>query len=259
MVHIALITLSDRGAMVAERLSGAISGAEVFLHESVDGEHIGSRFESIVALTQMIFHRYQGLVYIAPCGVVVRAVAPKLKHKTTDPAVVVVDVCARFAVSLLSGHEGGANDLTLRVANLLGAEPVITTTTEAEKDLVVGIGCRRGTPSESIVAAVKAALDEAGLDLGHVRVIASADIKSDEEGLLIAARQLGLPLRLISSHEISNTARDFQRSDFVWEKVNLPAVAEPAALLAGRRTRLVLTKRKYNGVTVAVAKEDCSW
>ena len=51
--------------------------------------------------------KYDGLVYIAPCGVVVRAIAPFLEHKTKDPAVVVVDVGGRWAVSLLSGHEGG--------------------------------------------------------------------------------------------------------------------------------------------------------
>ena len=77
---------------------------EMFLHETVDNEHVGKRFHSVVALTGEIFDRYGGLVYVAPCGVVVRAVAANIRHKTTDPAVVVVDVYARFAVSLLSGH-----------------------------------------------------------------------------------------------------------------------------------------------------------
>jgi cobalt-precorrin 5A hydrolase len=225
----------------------------------VGNEHSGERFRSIIELTHDIFDRYAGLVYVAPCGVVVRAVAPNLEHKTTDPAVVVVDVCARFAVSLLSGHEGGANDLTLQVANILGAEPVITTTTEARRNLIVGIGCKRGTPAEKIIDAVEEGLREAGLDSDHVRLLASADIKSDEAGLIAAAQKLGLPLRFIGSDEIRNTPLDFGQSDFVQEKVNLPAVAEPAALLAGRRTRLVLNKRRYDGVTVAVARESCSW
>ena len=84
-------------------------------------------------LTEQIFASYTGLVYIAPTGVVVRAIAPLLRHKTTDPAVVVVDVGGRWAVSLLSGHEGGANELAVTVANILGAEPVVSTTTEAVK------------------------------------------------------------------------------------------------------------------------------
>ena len=59
------------------------------------------------------------------------------------------------------------------------------------------------------------------------------------------------------SGKIRGFTGNFEHSDFVHQKVNLPAVAEPAALMAGRRTRLVLKKRTFNGVTVAVARENC--
>ena len=184
-----------------------------------------------------------GLYTLLHTGVVVRAIAPFIESKTKDPAVVVVDVGGRWAVSLLSGHEGGANDLAITVANAISAEPIITTTTEALKTLIVGVGCRRGTTSEKIVAAIKDALTEADLEISQVRLLSSAEIKSDEQGLLQAARELGLPLRFISSDEIREFAGNFEHSDFVREKVNLPAVAEPAALMAGRRTRLVPEKK----------------
>jgi len=258
-VKIAVVTLSSEGAAVAMRLAEGFPDADVFLHEGVGVQWQGHRFESIVTLTKKIFDRYQGLVYVAPCGVVVRALAPNLKHKKQDPGVVVVDVWPRYAVSLLSGHEGGANDLAVAVANIIGAEPVVTTTTDAKKNLIVGIGCRRGTEAARIVAAVKAGLDEVKATIEQVRLLASADIKADEQGLIDGAAELGLPLRLIPSHEIRNSKKQFQRSDFVDEKVNLPAVAEPSALLAGRRTKLILRKRKFNGVTVAVAQESCLW
>jgi cobalt-precorrin 5A hydrolase len=90
-----------------------------------------------------------------------------------------------------------------------------------------------------------------------VRLLASADVKAQEEGLMEAARRLGVPLRIVPSEEIRAAGRDFARSDFVMEKVDLPAVAEPAALLAGRRTRLLLPKTARDGVTVAVAVENC--
>ena len=57
-------------------------------------------------------------------------------------------------ISLVSGHEGGANDLALRLANLIGAEPVISTSSEALKRIIVGVGCRRGTCAEWIMAAI---------------------------------------------------------------------------------------------------------
>ena len=62
---------------------------------------------------------------------------------------------------------------------------------------------------------------------------------------------------LIPADEIRHTAFVFQHSDFVQQKVDLPAVAEPAALLAGRRTQLLLRKQVLHGVTVAIARENC--
>ena len=60
-------------------------------------------------------------------GICVRTIAPCVKNKYTDPAVVCVDSTGKFAISVLSGHIGGANELTHQVANILGAEPVVTT------------------------------------------------------------------------------------------------------------------------------------
>jgi len=217
------------------------------------------RFSKIAELTAALFPVCRGLVYAAPCGVVIRALAPLIKSKYGDPAVVVLDVGGRWAVSLLSGHEGGANDLAIRVANLTGAEPVITTTTEALKSVIVGIGCRRGTKAERIVAAVREALAGAGITLEEVRLLASADVKADEAGLLAAAETLGVPIRFLPAAEIQASTREFSHSDFVAEKVNLPAVAEPAALLAGRRTQFICRKKTTNGITIALAREGFSW
>lgn len=121
----------------------------------------------------------------------------------------------------------------------------------------MGVGCRRGTGAEAIVAVIRVALDAAGCELARVRLLASADLKADEEGLFLAARLLGVPLRLIAADEIVGTIREFQHSQFVQDKVDLPAVAEPAALLAGRRTKLLLQKTIIQGVTVAIAQENC--
>ncbi len=260
-MKIAVISLSREGARLAIRLAAGWPECDVFVHESVtdvpggDQTIAGRRFDRLVALSGELFPAYRGLVYIAPVGAVVRAVAPWLRHKTVDPGVVVLDVGGRWAVSLVGGHEGGANQLALAVANILGAEPVISTTTEAVKDLIVGVGCRRGAEASAIVAAVEEALPLAGCRVEQVRLLASADIKADEPGLAEAARQLGLPLRLIAAEEIRHTIRAFEHSAFVEEKVDLPAVAEPAALLAGRRTRLVLPRQILHGVTVAIARE----
>ena len=254
----ALISLSDEGASIVNRLKAGLGDVDVFLHEKVSESFEGRRFKSIITLTSEIFALYDGLVYAAPCGIVVRALAQNIGHKTTDPGVVVVDVLGRFAVSLLGGHEGGANNLAVTVSNIIGAEPVITTTTEALKTVIVGIGCRRGVKAKAIVDAIDLALSKAGVERAEVRLLSSADIKKNEKGLLEAARILNIPLRFIRSEEIRSSGRAFARSEFVEKKVNLPAVAEPAALLAGRRTRLILPKMKSSAVTVALARESSS-
>ena len=288
----ALITLSDEGARLLAPLTGRLPEARLFIHESVRDESTrcepvrnettarqdsaphkanrsdskseleaptAERFARIAELTASLFPVCRGLVYAAPCGVVIRAIAPLIKGKFEDPAVVVLDAGGRWAVSLLSGHEGGANDLAIRVANLTGAEPVVTTTTEALKSVIVGIGCRQGTPAERIVAAVREILAEAGIAMEEVRLLASTDVKADEAGLLAAAETLDIPIRFIAAEEIRASLREFSHSDFVAKKVNLPAVAEPAALLAGRRTRFICRKKTYNGITIALAREGFSW
>ncbi|MGC8660473.1 MAG: cobalt-precorrin 5A hydrolase [Desulfomonilaceae bacterium] len=253
----AVITFSHEGAMLAGKLGLKFPEWGIYLHENVPGNFEFQRFPSVFELVSNVFNDYSGLVFIGPCGIAVRSVAPHLRHKTQDPAVVVVDVMARWAISLVSGHEGGANDLALVVGNVLGAEPVISTTTEALKNLIVGVGCRKGISSAEVVRAVKETVAQAGLDLTRVRLLSSVDIKSDEQGLLFASKQLGIPLRFISSEEIRNCSQEFQQSEFVMNSVNLPAVAEPSALLAGRRTTLLVRKTIFNGVTIAVAMENC--
>ena len=237
-------------------LADKLGDCQVYLHDCVTEPLEAERFPAVVKLTEKIFSQYPRHIFVAPCGVVVRAIAPMIQHKLTDPAVVVIDVGGRYAVSLLSGHEGGANQLALEAANAIGADPVISTTTEAVKTLIVGVGCRRGAKAENIVGAIREALAKAGACVEDVRYLASAYLKADEEGLLQAGRELGLSLRFLSADEILSTTKHFGRSQWVADRVKLPAVAEPSALLAGRRTKLILPKTIINGVTVAIARES---
>jgi precorrin-3B C17-methyltransferase len=263
-VKTAIITLSEHGARLARQLAAKLGDCRIYVHSGVASavaeRGAVTQFEHITDVSRELFDaKCGGLVYIAPTGLVVRAIAPCIKSKLSDPAVVVVDVGGRWSISLLSGHEGGANELAMDVANALAAEPVVTTTTEAAKDIIIGVGCRKGVAAGKIIQAIRQALAAANVPLERVRMIASADIKSGEAGLLEACTALKTPLRLVSSDEIRGSTAAFTRSEFVEAKVNLPAVAEPCALLSGTRTRLLLPKQKYGDVTVALAQEtvDC--
>ncbi len=251
----AVITLSDDGLILANHIVQNLPDCTLYLHQAIQTHLPVKRFERVVALSEQIFTQYTNLVYIMPTGVVVRAIAAQVHHKLKDPAVVVVDVGGHWAVSLLSGHEGGANHLAMQVANAVQVEPIVTTTTEAVRRLIVGIGCRKGMSAARIIEAIQQGLTLIQYSLEDVRLIATAEPKKNEAGLIEAAQQLELPLRVLSSQIIRHTFQTFEVSEFVQEKVNLPAVAEPSALLAGTNTRLILPKQRFEGITVAIAEE----
>src|SRR5690606_23661107 len=85
---------------------------------------------SIRLLLPDMFAKYDGIVSVISLGAMVRMIGPIMKNKKVDPAVVCVDDRGQFAISVLSGHVGGANDLTNLVAEKLGALPVITTASD---------------------------------------------------------------------------------------------------------------------------------
>lgn len=83
------------------------------------------------------------LLFVTASGVAVRSVAPLIKDKSTDPAVIVMDEKGRRVVSLLGGHEAGANELANRIAEIVGAEPVVTTATDANKLNAIDVFTRK--------------------------------------------------------------------------------------------------------------------
>ena len=91
---------------------------------------------------ELHFQSSDALIFIGACGIAVRSIAHLIAGKTKDPAVLVVDECGKFAISLLSGHLGGANSLALRAAEILGAEPVVTTATDLHSRFAVDVFSR---------------------------------------------------------------------------------------------------------------------
>ena len=85
------------------------------------------------------FAQSDAIIFIGACGIAVRSIAPFVSSKKTDPAVVVIDEQGKFAISLLSGHIGGANELTEEISNLLHATPVITTATDINNKFAVDV------------------------------------------------------------------------------------------------------------------------
>lgn len=129
----AILALTAQGARTARRVRAALPNADVFLSKRVAADTDDVRtFSRITQVTAEVFAQYDALVFIMAAGIVVRSIAPLVRDKLADPAVVVLDEQARHVISLLSGHVGGANALARQLAVALGGEPVITTATDVE-------------------------------------------------------------------------------------------------------------------------------
>ena len=364
-MKLAVISFTRRGENVCEKLMGAMNVAGVECR-GYTGRKTGNTnlalqtvSGSLSEWTGQQFAACDGLIFIGAAGIAVRLIAPYLKDKLTDPAVIVVDEAGQFAISLLSGHVGGANRLTEWTAEILNAVPVVTTASDVRgrtaidvwaadhglvltdrklakeiaaalldgetvgyfsdypisqpegtgyeadvvhrlnvwvtcrrqeapgmydllkeqtvahqqptselpcqkaeflrlvpKNLVLGIGCRRGTPGDVIETAVRETLEEHHLDIRGVSGAASIDLKKDEAGLLETAAGLGISFSTYSSEELAAVQGDFSESGFVRQVTGVGNVCERSALCcAGTGGRLIVKKQVHNGVTVAVAEK----
>jgi len=358
-VKTAVVAVTGRGAAVAVRVSAALAeipGAEVdlILPAKFAGAYPGAQpyNRPLGELCGEWFGRYRALVMVMALGIVFRLLAPLVKDKRTDPAVVVMDEGGQFAVSALSGHLGGANDLARHLQRRLGCRAVITTATDVHglpavdllardfnlamepfemvravnaaivngepvhfyaeagpagpwpgkikplplecyhpgrragglhvfitnkiiaeapdgslflrpRNLVVGLGCRRGVGAAAVKAAVAEALDRAGRSLSSVRLLATVDIRAGEDGLVRAAVEMKLSLVFFTREEIAGVFRlrgeELTFSQYVFDKIGVGGVCEPVALLAAPAAKLILKKKSLNGVTVAVAGEAWPW
>ena len=118
----AVIAFTDAALHIADRICSGLEGAELYDNRKVCG--------GVKSRMGFLFETYGGIVFVCAAGIAVRLIAPYIRDKVKDPAVVVVDDMGKFAVSLLSGHIGGANDLSREISALIGCQAVITTASD---------------------------------------------------------------------------------------------------------------------------------
>jgi len=132
----AIICLTERGAELAVKLSRLMPPAAIFIPERLQGNYKNGDLGSVQFFSHWkhtfseVYSKYKKIICIMAAGIVVRSLADLISSKFSDPAVVVVDEAGRFAVSLLSGHVGGANLLAEQTAVCLNGQAVITTATD---------------------------------------------------------------------------------------------------------------------------------
>lgn len=370
-MRIAILALSRGGLVTARRIARIFEGAFLFCHPGLRksmgnkicrasaprtrgrGEQTRTAFFSpgLKAFTAQIFSSFDAIIFVMATGIAVRMIAPCLQHKKTDPAVITVDDTGTFAVSLLGGHQGGANDLAEQIAQEIGATAVITTATDRHRllafdlwarrrgwalengkdmkeiskaqlagseilvyadlpslpgrgddeaslpsncrftddpaelqaarhgvvllsnhrelpllpqglphiiirprNLVAGVGCRRGASPAAVIAALQDGLKRAGRVAEGLLALATIDLKGEEKGLQDAARYFKVPLLVFSREQVREIEDNFAASEFVRKHTGVGAVAEPCAFLGSGGGPLILEKRGYGGITVALAE-----
>lgn len=352
----AILTLTVPAMQLGRKLLTQFPAADLYIPERLlDSQsaqpNIHPFRESIRQVLQSAFTKYESLICIMAAGIVAREIAPLLKNKHSDPAVVVMDADGKFAVSLLSGHEGGANHLAAQIAKFTGGQAVITTASDVQKipaldvlakergwklnpksqlaavmaalvngeavgivhdgkinelmdgeipngiffptwekaqeknlqaltlftiheppaqiwsafakvvvyhpaSLVVGVGCNRNTPAEEIIEAIETTLRESNLSLQSVACLSTVTAKADEAGLLQAAREKKWNVKFVAPEQIEKIQNLPNPSPYAQKALGVQGVAEPSALWVAESQTLLVEKRKFQNVTVAVALKE---
>lgn len=343
-----VIALTKKAADLGLKIKEHYPGCRLLLPGRLEKDYPGQRYfqGALGSFLESCWQEYSRFVFIMASGIVVRVIAPLIRDKKKDPAVLVLDEKGEYVIPLLSGHLGGANELALEIAGFLGGRAVLTTATDVEgipalddlarksgchlenqeqwkkaalsllegepvalystvgveplfpsnlirvktagdisgesfraavliteeslpeeqippiphvilrpRNIIIGVGCRKGKPGEEILSAINSTLDNLKISRHSVACLASIDLKEEEEGLLEAAGILGVPVKFFTAFRLCDLQGRFNTSNFVLEQTGTGAVAEPAAWLAAREPLLLAGKTCFPGITTAVVKD----
>jgi cobalt-precorrin 5A hydrolase len=225
----AIWVITANGVAIARKIKKGLPDADFYASAKVSpGKMKALIFDKLSDATAERFHQYQAHIFVMATGIVVRMIAPFIQNKIEDPAVVVIDDQGLHAISLLAGHLGGANDLTRKVAEMIQADPVITTATDVNAKPAIDVLAKEKKLNIENPPAIKtvnmALLNDQQIWLHDPFAVLQDDIpnaiQSDEKGL--------------SKWE---TSKDSAAAIYVDDKrTDLPAdvlILRPASLIAG--------------------------
>ena len=191
-MRLSCIAFTERGLAAARRVERALSAAPTSGTRPTWDVSVSCGFGEgkvpLAAWTESAWDSSDALLFVGAAGIAVRAVAPHVRSKASDPAVVVLDEGSRFSVALLSGHLGGANELARAIAAATGAEAVVTTATDGRGVWAADAWARR----EGLAVANPAAIKRASARLlagGRIALYADVPISGQPpEGVDLVSR-----------------------------------------------------------------------
>lgn len=154
----AIIAITKKGITVAKQIQNKLDDSDVYVPNKFAHPDSNIIFfsEPVSQKIGFIFNNYTSLICIFSLGAVIRLISPFLKDKKSDPAVIVIDDAAKFVISTLSGHLGGANELSLKISDILNSIPVITTAADVNNTIAIDLlGKKFGWTIEDMVNVTK--------------------------------------------------------------------------------------------------------
>ncbi|MDB2446293.1 cobalamin biosynthesis protein [Nitrosopumilus sp.] len=141
MEKVSVLAITKNGIIIGEKLKELFPNWNIFAPVKLSNENNDIVWYSEPTTDKIIelFKNSNALICLFSLGAVIRLIAPHLKDKKTDPAVIVIDDKTNFVISVLSGHIGGANELTQEISEKLNALPVITTAADVNKTIAVDL------------------------------------------------------------------------------------------------------------------------
>jgi cobalt-precorrin 5A hydrolase len=247
----AVIVIGEQGTHVIPVLSGHIGGANAFaelIAEKIGAEAVittatdtGGRFspDSFAVANDLIITDFIAAKKIAAAVLEDKKIGFKCDHSFTDlPDDLILSDNTEYGIIV--------GDTTV-------PSPYSTALYLPPKNIVIGIGCKKGTPADNIFAAVRKAFSESGISPARICRAASIDLKADEAGLIEYCHNTGVSLVTYSADELINVEGDFTKSEFVRSVTGVDNVCERSAVLCSGG-KLVIHKTALNGVTVAAAE-----
>lgn len=140
---VAIVTLTEKSILASNKISDCFIDADIFVTQK-HSEKIKTKkniifYDKLSDIIELIFKKYNAVIFIMATGIVIRHIAPYIIDKTKDPAVIVCDEKLNFAISLLSGHLGGANEICNKLSDKIDITPVVTTATDVNKKAALDI------------------------------------------------------------------------------------------------------------------------
>lgn len=134
-MRLAILSVSKKGYDLSLKIKNKLDNDSTIIKCDI-------YYKDVKNTLNLLFYEYDAIIAIMASGILIRSVSHLLESKTTDPAILNIDDNGNFVISMLSGHLGGANKLTYKIAELINATPVVTTSTDVNKKLGIDVLAR---------------------------------------------------------------------------------------------------------------------